>query len=698
MPQTNNSPKELQYIKGIGPKRAEVLAKFGLGSLPELLDFFPRRYMDRSNIVNLDQLMPDQEVTVVGRIEAAGMRYLRKPIFYIVISDDHGAMEAVWFNAANYFKNLFKVGEWVALSGKVNFYRGFQMSHPDFDRIGDGDIQHLMHTGKILAIYPGNEAFKKAGLNSYTFRRIFSHLFEDNKVKQPEIFPAQFLQRRALLERQEAYRQAHLPQSNEALQQALYRLKYEEFFYIQLMLALQYKHVKEQPIGIAFTKKSERLTQLYQQLPFKMTAAQKRVVKEIRQDMANRSPMNRLLQGDVGSGKTLVAVMAMLIAVDNGYQASLMAPTEILAEQHYLTISRWLDPLGVNVHMLTGSSTAKERRQLAEELQSQQPHVVVGTHALIQDAVKFKQLGLVVIDEQHRFGVMQRARLQKKGQNTDVLVMTATPIPRTLALTVYGSLDVSLIDEMPAGRQSITTVWRFDDKAQQINEFIAKNLRQGRQAYMVYPLVEESEKLDLKAATEGFDFLSKGPFKDFKVGLLHGRMKSAEKEQIMRAFAANEIQLLISTTVIEVGVDVPNAVIMVIEHAERFGLSQLHQLRGRVGRGAHKSYCILKTPFNIGAVAQQRMKIMTETQDGFVIAEKDLELRGWGDFFGTKQSGLPDFKLANPIVDRPILEEARRDAFELVNDDPFLRKEEHRALNRLLRTRLAGRWKMIDIS
>ncbi len=688
---------ELQYIKGIGPRRAEVLAKNHIKSKYDLFNYFPRKYVDRSRIVKLQDLHPEHEVTVIGKVEAAGMRRARKTMFYIVISDGSGLLEAVWFNAANYFKNVFKVGEWVSLSGKVNFYRGFQLVHPDYDKLGEGEVDNLFNTGKIIPFYPENESFKKALITSNTFRKIFYHLRDDfDEIN--EFFPKSLMQKRRFQKRSEAYRQIHLPENDNQLEQAIYRFKYEDFYFLQMMLALQKAHVKTSTQGIAFTNKSKRLEQLYKDLPFELTGAQKKVIREIRQDMYGSEPMNRLLQGDVGSGKTLVAVMAILLAVDNGYQAALMVPTEILAEQHYFNISEMLQPLNVRVSLLTGSTTAKQRRQLREELSADEPHVVIGTHALIQDAVGFENLGLIIIDEQHRFGVMQRGRLIEKGIHADVLVMTATPIPRTLALTVYGSLDVSIIDEMPANRQPITTVWRFDNKAEKIYQFIAERVQQGQQAYIVYPLVEESEKMDLKAATESYAYLKNGPLKKFSVGLLHGRMKSAEKEQIMRAFVKGDLNILVSTTVIEVGVDVANATIMLIEHAERFGLSQLHQLRGRVGRGRQKSYCILKTPYNIGDIARQRMKIMTETQDGFIIAEKDLTLRGWGDFFGTKQHGMPDFRLANPILDRDILDQAREDAFAIVQSDPFLRKAEHKALNRMLRSELKGRFDLINIS
>jgi ATP-dependent DNA helicase RecG len=688
---------ELQFIKGIGPRRAEILYKYGIKTVTDLFNYFPRKYVDRSHIVPLNKLQPEQEVTVIGRIEAAGIRRARKPIFYIVISDDHGILEAVWFNAANYFKDLFKVGDWVSLSGKIGFYRGFQLTHPEYDRLGEKEIENLINTGRIIAFYSENEYFKRAGINSYTFRKIFDFLVNNYLQVFPEFFPPEILNKRKFLIRPKAIKEIHIPENNKTLDESIRRFKYEDFYFMQLMFALQKAHLKEKPVGIAFNKASPRLEKLYQSLSFELTEAQKKVIKEIRKDMKDPAPMNRLIQGDVGSGKTLVALMAILIAIDNGYQAALMVPTEILADQHFFNISRMLEPLGVKVSLLTGSTSQKQRSILKHELKESIPHLVIGTHALIQDAVSFSELGLIVIDEQHRFGVMQRSQLVEKGINADVLVMTATPIPRTLAMTAYGHLDSSVIDEMPANRKAITTVWRFDNKADRIYEFIQERLVEGEQTYIVYPLVEESEKLDLKAATEGYDFLVKNVFNKNKIALIHGRMKSDEKEKIMRAFAANEIQVLVSTTVIEVGVDVPNATVMLIEHAERFGLSQLHQLRGRVGRGEAQSYCILKTPYNIGDIAQKRMRIMTETQDGFIIAEKDLELRGWGDFFGTRQHGMPEFRIANPIADREILEQAREDAFELVATDPFLRKEQHAALHEMMKTQYKDKMQLISI-
>jgi len=437
---------------------------------------------------------------------------------------------------------------------------------------------------------------------------------------------------------------------------------------------------------------------LFNKLPFQLTNAQKRVVKEIRRDMKIPHPMNRLLQGDVGSGKTLVAVMAMLIALDNGYQAALMVPTEILAEQHYFNISNLLRQLDVKISLLTGSSQKQVREILQNELNKNEPHIIIGTHALFQSGIDYAQLGLIIIDEQHRFGVMQRAALQEKGINADLLLMTATPIPRSLALTVYGNLDVSVLDESPPGRQPIKTIWRFDNKAKEIYKFVAKQIDLGAQAFIVFPLVEESEKMDLKAATESYKKLSSTYFNTKSIELLHGRMNSDDKDAIMKKFSNGEIDVLVSTTVIEVGVDVSNATIMLIEHAERFGLSQLHQLRGRVGRGDKKSYCILKTPHNISENAIQRMKIMSETIDGFRIAEEDLKIRGWGDFFGTKQHGIPEFKLANPIRDQRILQQAREDAFNLVNKDPNLKDHHHKSLKNIIVNKFEKKINMIYIS
>jgi len=689
---------EIQFVKGIGPRRSEALREIGITCIAELIDFIPRKYLDRSKILSLDEVHTEQEVTVIGKIEALGLRRGRKKIFYLIISDGKGILEAIWFNYAEQYNKQFRVGDWVSLSGKITYYRGYQMVHPSFDHIGDGDFGDWLRTGKIFAIYPSTEVLKKVGLNSHGFRKIFLEVFAQYKVQIGEILPQQVIRHHNFLPRAESYYQLHLPQSLEMLQQAVDRYKYEEFFYLQIMLALQNYHTRETEDGIPFEKASKRLEMLYRALPFEMTPAQKKVVKEIRLDMKRPHPMNRLLQGDVGSGKTLVAIMVMLIAVDNGYQAALMVPTEILAEQHYFNFSRLLSDMDVPITLLTGSTSREQREQLRKALQSAKPHMVIGTHALIQEDVDFSRLGLIIIDEQHRFGVLQRGVLLEKGIQADVLVMTATPIPRTLALTVYGNLDVSILDEMPPHRKAISTVWRFDDKAREIYDFIRQRLSENEQAFIVFPLLQESEKLDLKAATESFEGFKKDTFKEWPMALVHGRLKANQKEKIMHDFMAGKTKILVSTTVIEVGVDIPRATVMLIEHAERFGLSQLHQLRGRVGRSDLKSYCILKTPRNIGDLAQQRMRIMTETSDGFKIAEADLRIRGWGDFFGTKQHGLPEFKLANPILDQNILQDARRDAIALVQSDPHLRQDIHQDLRKYLLENYSDRFKLIKIS
>ncbi len=689
---------EIKYIKGIGPKRAQSLAGIGINSIEDLLDYFPRRYLDRRNIITLDKLTVDEEVTVIGKIEAAGIKKFRKRMFYLIVSDGKGLLEAVWFNFTDHYKKIFKIGEWIALSGKIAYYRGYQLTHPDFDLLGDGDLDKMLNTGKILPLYKMTDQLKKTGLNSYVFRKILKEIISNYLQITKEVLPQHLVEKNKFEDRQISYKNMHFPESPEILDKSIKRFKYEEFFFMQVMLALFNYHYKNVEPGIAYTQKSKKVEKLFNNLPFQMTDAQKRVVKEIRRDLKDSHPMNRLLQGDVGSGKTLVAIMAMLIVIDNGYQSAIMVPTEVLAEQHYINFSNLLEGYNIPISLLTGSTTEKERKILQEALSREKPHIVIGTHALFQSGINYSQMGLIIIDEQHRFGVTQRSALIEKEIKSDVLVMTATPIPRTLALTVYGNLNVSILNEMPANRQPVTTKWRFDNKAVEIYNFVYQRIEQGEQAFIVFPLVDESAKIDLKAATESYKILSATIFKDKTAALLHGRMKSDEKEKIMREFSGGKIDVLISTTVIEVGVDIPNATVMLIEHAERFGLSQLHQLRGRVGRGERKSYCILKTPYNIGDPAVQRMKIMTETNDGFRIAEEDLQLRGWGEFFGTKQHGLPQFKLANLISDQKILQIARNDAFDLVKNDPQLRKNENKLLRNIMIESYSERMKLINVS
>ena len=673
--QQNPLDTPAEFLKGVGPHRAAALRSIGIENLQDLLEFRSRRYLDHSDIRQIRDIEIDENVTIAGEIISKQIIRYGKRRLVLRVHDGTGVLEAVWFNQAGFFEKIFKEQMTVAFSGKVARYKTWQMVHPDFDIISDQREQ--LNTGQLIPLYPSTQELKKVGLSNYTFRRIFSQALERHGNNIPETLPASLIKRYRLFSRKDAYRQMHFPESIEHLHQVERRFKYEELFYLQLLIALR-KHFYSSPeTGIPMSLPDTTFNDLIGALPFALTGAQKRALQEIRSDLESGQPMNRLVQGDVGSGKTVVALLGMQLAVAGGYQAAIMAPTEILAQQHYNNIRNLLPDKKIRINLLIGSLKASEKKVVQRRIAEGDVEIVVGTHALIQEGVDFKNLGFVVIDEQHRFGVMQRGELIDKGQKPHVLVMTATPIPRTLALTIYGDLDVSVIDEMPPGRQEIRTFWRTEDRLPLVYDFLREHLKKGEQVYVVYPLVEESEKLDLKAATETYHSLQKEVFPEFQLELLHGRVKAGEKEQIMERFKKGKTHMLISTTVIEVGVDVPNATIMLIEHAERFGLSQLHQLRGRVGRGKQQSYCILITPAKPNDVALERMQVMTSTSDGFVIAEEDLRLRGSGEFFGTRQHGMPDLKYANLITDQKIIQTARKDAFAMVEKDPHLRKSEH---------------------
>ncbi len=668
----------VQSIKGIGEKRAELLEKAGIRNIHDLLTHFPRRYIDRSQIAKIENLRLGREVTAIGQVVSFRIFRGRKVRFVLILRDDTGELKCTWFHGAYYLRNAFTVGEWLAVHGKVRFFNGLQMAHPEYDRLSDSRDHRKLNTGKIIPLYASTAELGEAGLDSRGFRRLIWQTLTDFSSAIEENLPEFLLNKYRLIGRRAAINRIHFPESAEQLQAAVRRLKFEELFFLQLMLALRRAHRKRREKGISFTRVGERTRELIERLPFAFTEAQKKVLREIWQDMQSELPMNRLLQGDVGSGKTIVALTAMLIAVENGYQVALMAPTEILAEQHYLNFRHYLGELGISVALLVGGLPRREREEIVARIKRGEIQMVIGTHALIQEDVRFRRLGLVVVDEQHRFGVLQRASLRFKGQNPDVLVMTATPIPRTLALTVYGDLDVSVLDEKPEDRRPVKTVWRYESKRGEIYRFVRSEVEKGRQAYIVFPLIEESEKLDLQAATESYNKLKSTVFDGLSVALLHGRMKGEEKDSIMTAFKKGEYQILVSTTVIEVGIDVPNATVMVIEHAERFGLSQLHQLRGRVGRGSEQSYCILIAHPPVGQPARKRLEALVRSADGFVIAEMDLKLRGPGEFFGVKQHGLPRLKIANIIEDYAILEKAREEAFKMVAQDPKLLSAKHR--------------------
>ena len=666
------------YVKGVGPARAEILEGKGLRTVEDLLFYPPFRYEDRSNIKALKSLTPGEMATAlcqVHTVRASRFQARNLGLFEVAFTDRAGGkLTGKWFHGG-YLANVLVPGMNVALFGKVEFdtySRGLSMMHPEFEVIpeaGDDEPDAAIHTGRLVPVY------EAAGKITTRVFRTLTHRILETLPPAPDPLPAAMRERLKLMDYWEAVRAVHFPPAasdvrtlNAFRSPGHWRLIFEEFFWLEVGLALKRAKAR-QALGIQFELNDRIRERIKAMLPFKPTGAQKRVLKEIAGDMASPQPMSRLLQGDVGSGKTLVAAEAAIIAIENGYQTALIAPTEILATQHYFTIKKLFDKIGYVTVLLVGSQTAGEKKAIKKLVQAGLTPMVIGTHALLEEDVEFARLGLVLIDEQHRFGVMQRRRLQEKGATPDVLVMTATPIPRTLALTIYGDLDTSVIDEMPPGRKPITTRHVTGERLEQVYAFLRQQVNEGRQIYVVCPLIEESETQQMKAAEKIYAELSAQIFPDLQVGLLHGRLKSGEKEEVMGRFQRGELHILVATTVIEVGVDIPNATVMLIEQAERFGLAQLHQLRGRVGRGAHQSYCILSTG-KLTEAGQERIGAMVDSCDGFYLAEMDLKLRGPGEFFGTKQSGLPALRIAHIIRDREILEIARSEAMSLVEKPP----------------------------
>lgn len=685
----------VQYVKGVGPRIADLLAAKSISTLEDLLYYLPFRYEDRLNPKTVAELQPGEMASVIAEVRASALyRTSKMPLFEMIAGQGRSSLKCLWFHGA-YLKDRFKPGQTVALYGKVEASTrgrgGLQIIQPQFEILGeaDGDSAEVsaaasLEIGRIVPIY---ESAANQRLTSRWFRRAIRGALEQcippngNRVADellPETLPDAVRRRLSLISRPQALWQVHWPEAETsfaALQTARtaghIRLIFEELFFLQLGLELKRKRLKAQP-GIAFEINERVRAAVKKVLPFHPTTAQKKVLKEIAANMQQAAPMRRLLQGDVGSGKTIVALQAAAIAIENGYQAALMAPTEILAAQHFLSARRILEPAGYRVVLLTGSLEYDRKRDTRRHVARGEAQLVIGTHALIEEKVEFNKLGLVIVDEQHRFGVLQRFKLMKKEGaavadgneqlEPDVLVMTATPIPRTLALTLYGDLDVSVLDELPPGRSPVVTRRMPDERADEVWAFLRKQVAAGRQAYVVYPVIDESETLDLKAATKMYDELRKRVFPDLRVGLLHGRLEADEKDAIMRKFSRGEIDVLVSTTVIEVGVDVPNANLMVVEHAERFGLAQLHQLRGRIGRGSARSFCVLMTGKKVSPEAEQRLDAMLRTTNGFEIAEMDLEQRGPGEFFGTRQAGMPSFRVANLLRDRELLEHAKHEA------------------------------------
>ncbi len=714
-------PKEklpdLKYIKGVGEAREKVLNSLGIHTIEDLIFYFPYRYYDRTTVLQISQAYSlvasgfNEEVTFIGKIKSVKkVQTLRRQFLEIILFDKTGYLKIIFFEGINYFQKVFTPELIVAFSGKIQ--RGTDNSpvliHPTFDIIKDEEEFDFQNTGRIVPQYSlrGISQAKTKSFGSHTLRKIIQNALGKYLSSVRETLPDYILKKFGLMSLIRTVKNLHQPESQDTLKKAQYRMKFEEIFYYQLLAALNRMSVKKFDESIRYTKVGERARNFIEdKLPFELTEDQKKVIREIYNDFKSGYPMNRLLQGDVGSGKTLVALITALISVDNGFQVALMAPTEILAFQHYDYFTKLLKDTPVNTGLLTSSTPNSVRKKYLEMAETGEMDILIGTHALIEEDVQFKNLGYVIIDEQHRFGVVQRAKLKVKGRNPHLLVMTATPIPRTLALTIYSDLDISIIKTMPANRKPIKTHIITPDKRGSLYEFIRKEIQKGNQAYIIYPLIEESEKMDLEDVISNYERLKKEVFPDLNVGMLHGKLSSEEKEEIMNRFTKGEIQILVATSVIEVGIDNPNATVMVIEEAQRFGLSQLHQLRGRVGRSDKQSYCILVSELEIDenkpvrnlfelnsqkGIARERLKAMKKFSDGFKIAEIDFKLRGPGDILGTKQSGVPEFKFVDIFGDQELIEQIRNFTFKLVEEDPSLEKPEHQILRETIQYRYSN--------
>ncbi|WP_348812590.1 ATP-dependent DNA helicase RecG [Flavobacterium maritimum] len=675
----------IEYLKGVGPNRGELLRKeLGIHKYGDLVNFFPNRYIDRTRYYKINELQNNAaEVQIIGKIiniKTVEFAKGRKRLVATFV-DDTGQMELVWFQGHKWIRESLKLNEVSVIFGKCTSFNGlFNMAHPEIELLKEHE-QSLRSA--MQPVYPSTETLTNRGISNRVINKMMQQLFLETQALFTETLPDYLISELKLIPKRAALFNIHFPKSSDALAKAQFRLKFEELFFIQLQLITKNLIRKHKIKGHPFTKVGEYFNEFYQNhLPFELTNAQKRVIKEIRTDIGSNAQMNRLLQGDVGSGKTIVAFMSMLLAIDNGFQACLMAPTEILANQHFIGLSELAKTLDIKIQILTGSTKTAARKIIHEELENGSLHILIGTHALLEDKVKFKNLGLAVIDEQHRFGVEQRSKLWKKNTiPPHILVMTATPIPRTLAMSLYGDLDISVIDELPPGRKPIQTVHRFDSNRLKVWKFLRDEIALGRQIYIVYPLIQESEKMDFKDLMDGYESISRDfPLPQYSISILHGKMKPAEKDSEMKRFSEGKTNIMVATTVIEVGVNVPNASVMIIESAERFGLSQLHQLRGRVGRGAEQSYCILMTSHKLSADSKTRMETMVGTNDGFEIAEVDLKLRGPGDLMGTQQSGVLNLQIADIVRDRDILMLARNYALKILRDDAPLQRTEHATL------------------
>jgi ATP-dependent DNA helicase RecG len=671
----------ITYLKGVGPNRANTLqSELGIATYQDLLNLFPNRYIDKTQYYKIGQLQrSNADVQIVGKIiHIKTVEQKKGKRLVATFKDETGEMELVWFRGQKWIRENLKLNIPYVVFGRCNWYNGkFSIPHPEMELM----TEHVQGVKVLMQpVYPSTEKLGNSGITNRVINKLLQQLFVETKGKFMETLSDSLLHELKLISKSEALFNIHFPKNQEYLAKAQFRLKFEELFYIQLQLITK-KILRKQKIkGYNFDQVGKHFNEFYKNhLPFELTNAQKRVVKEIRADLGSNAQMNRLLQGDGGSGKTIVALMTMLLAIDNGFQACLMAPTEILANQHFNGIKELLDDIGVNIALLTGSVKKSARTIIHEQLESGELHILIGTHALLEDKVQYKNLGLAIVDEQHRFGVAQRSKLWHKNEvPPHILVMTATPIPRTLAMSLYGDLDISIIDELPPGRKTIKTVHRYDSNRLKVFRFIRDEIKKGRQIYVVYPLIQESEALDYKDLMDGYESIVRDfPLPDYQISILHGKMKPADKDYEMERFVKGETHIMVATTVIEVGVNVPNASVMIIESAERFGLSQLHQLRGRVGRGADQSYCILMTSHKLTSEAKTRLETMVSTNDGFEIAEVDLKLRGPGDLMGTQQSGVLNLKIADIVKDNDILKTARWYALKILKEDPSLEKPDH---------------------
>ncbi len=684
--QVKNSPVAIsvRYIKGVGPKRSDLFKRLGVENISDLFYYLPRRYEDRSNIVSINDLKPGQTQATIGKVLSVNLFKAKTGtvILEVAIGDDKNRVFAVWYNQP-FLKKNFTVGKKVMLYGKIELQNKFQITHPVFVILDDEKVSDSLDMGRIVPIYPLTEDLTQRYLRKIVHQALGSHL---THLKDP--LPTYVRARRKLVDFKFAVQNIHFPYSFENLKKAYRRLVFEEFFTLQIIMALRRKKLTKK--GISHKVQENLLGDFQDLFSFGLTDEQKKCIKQIEGDMASEKPMYRLLQGDVGSGKTVVAMYAMLLAAQNGFQAAIMAPTEVLARQHYITLSKTLMPLGINVRLLVSGIDQDDKKRIRDELRSGSADILVGTHSLFQEGIEYGNLGLVVIDEEHKFGVDQRKELRMKGSMPDTLVMTATPIPRSLALTVYGDMDISFLREKPAGRQPVTTYWIGEDKREAVYKFLRSEIKEGRQAFIVYPRIKNTEKSDLLSAEGMYEHLKNEVFKDLRIALVHGRMKVEDKDKVMNDFREGKYDVLVATTVIEVGVDIPNVTVIMVEHAERYGLAQLHQLRGRIGRGKHASYCVLVGEGKTEA-SRERLSTMAETDDGFMIAEKDLDTRGPGEFLGTRQSGLPELKFGNIVRDFAIMEEARKEAFRIVKEDPRLEDDRHAGIKESIVERFRGR-------